>query len=80
MAKEITLKHMAPVIDIEASTNPIHTSRHQTHTHTQLLSQVLDARGAKVSADSEALGSLPHKVSWHWNNIQSHNNPGADHE
>ena len=45
---------------------------------TQLLSQVLDARGAKVSADCEALGSLPHKVSW--NNVKAHSNAGPDHE
>ena len=45
---------------------------------TQLLSQVLDARGAKVSADCEALGSLPHKVSW--NNVQAHSSAGLDHE
>ena len=30
---------------------------------TDLAPQVLDARGAKVPADSEAVGSLPHKVS-----------------
>ena len=78
LAKEITLKHMAPVIDIEASSNPTHTRKHQTPKHTQLLSQVLDARGAKVSADSKALGSLPHKVSW--NNIQAHCSSGPDHK
>lgn len=78
LAKEITLKHMAPVIDIEASSNPTHTWKHQTPRHTPLLCQVLDARGAKVSADSEALGSLPHKVSWR--NIQAHCGSGPDHE
>ena len=30
---------------------------------TVMAPQVLDARGAKVPADSEAVGSLPHKVS-----------------
>ena len=57
LAKEIQLKHMAPVIDIEVSTQI------WTQLPTDLAAQVLDARGAKVPADSEAVGSLPHKVS-----------------
>ena len=77
LAKEIQLKHMAPVIDIEVSTQI------WTQLPTDLAAQVLDARGAKVPADSEAVGSLPHKVSMSSEHNSSQRSPfssGSDHE
>ena len=50
---------------------------------TDLAPQVLDARGAKVAADSEAVGSLPHKVSMSREHDCSQSSPfssGSDHE
>ena len=50
---------------------------------TDLAPQVLDARGAKVPADSEAVGSLPHKVSMSSEHNCSQCSPfssGSDHE
>ena len=50
---------------------------------TDLAPQVLDARGAKVPADSEAVGSLPHKVSMSSEHNCSQRSPfssGSDHE